>query len=120
MDLETQVKLTVALFLLSCALIFYIIYVYGDNRTVQRITVISIFLMLLFGTAFPEIELQDTFNKTVSDKYIEDSPIPFSEKKFYVFEFTEHPFKKRHVNESDYNKYEIGDKYTLVVVYEEW
>ena len=80
--------------------------------------------MVLFSAVLasvvPDIELQDTFNTTISDKYIEDSNIPFSEKQFYVFEFPLGHFKKEYVNESIYNNYEIGDNYTHAVVYEQW
>jgi len=83
------------------------------------VTVLTL-LLFAYSATLPEIELRDTFNTTISDKYIEDSNIPFSEKQFYVFEFPLEYSKKEHVNESIYNSYEIGDNYIHVVVYEEW
>ena len=104
MDLETQAELIVISFVLLYALFSYIIYTHWDNKNVQSIALISISIMLLFSAVLtfmaPDIELQDTFNTTISDKYIEDSNIPFSEKQFYVFEFPLEYSKKEHVNES--------------------
>ena len=124
MDLETQAELIVISFVLLYALFSYIIYTHWDNRTVRIIVFISLSIMLLFSVVLasvvPDIELQDTFNTTISDKYIEDSNSPFSEKQFYVLEFQLEHFKKEYINESVYNSYEIGDNYTHVVVYEQW
>jgi len=124
MYLETQAELIVISFVLLYALFSYIIYTHWDNKNIRITAFISIFIMLLFSVVLnfmaPDIELQDTFNTTISDKYIENSNIPFSEKQFYVFEFPLEYSKKEHVNESIYNSYEIGDNYTHVVVYEEW
>ncbi len=91
-------------------------------ETQAELIVISCLLLcvLTLNMLPPGIELQDTFDTTISDKYIEDSNIPFSENQFYVFEFPLEYFKKEYVNESVYNNYEIGDNYTHMVVYEEW
>jgi len=124
MDLETQVELIVVSFVLLYALFSYVIYTHWGNKNVRIVAFISIFIVLLFSVVLsfvaPDIELHDTFNTTISDKYIEDSNIPFSEKQFYVFEFPLEYSKKEYVNESIYNSYEIGDNYTHAVVYEEW
>ena len=90
------------------------------NALCYLIVAVLTLLLFAYSATLPEIELQDTFNTTISDKYIEDSNIPFSEKQFYVFEFPLQHFRKEYVNESIYNNYEIGDNYTHVVVYEEW
>ena len=92
------------------------------KQTTLLCLIVTILILLLTSNSvtFPESELQTTFNTTISDKYIEDSNFPFSEKQFYVLEFPLEHFKKEYVNESVYNNYEIGDNYTHVVVYEEW
>ena len=90
------------------------------NALCYLIVTVLTLLLFAYSATLSEIELQDTFNTTISDKYIEDSNIPFSEKQFYVLEFPLEHFKKEYVNESIYNNYEIGDNYTHVVVYEQW
>lgn len=81
------------------------------------VTIIIIIALLWLGAILPESSIDNPVETTITGKYIQTDTFLLLQKEHCTFSFSDCPFEYGYVNESDYYKHEIGDKYNYTWCY---